>query len=176
MTTNLCEFVSRRLGMCKNVYQERTVTHSQPLQDDPERVATLYLLALCLWREARGESFEGKAAVADVILNRVADPRWPDSTVGVITQRWQFSAFNANDPNVTKFPDPASNPAEWSAFVECFQVADQKLKEGPAIQADHYHTTSMQPFPKWTRRMRRVGVKGNHVFYDSKRSETEDGD
>jgi len=138
---------------------------------EAERMAEWFVLALCLWREARGEPLEGKAAVADVILNRAADPRWPDSVVGVITQRWQFSAFNQNDPNVTKFPDPKGSAADWRAFVECASVALQAMDTPPTGLADHYHAKNMEPFPKWTRRMNRVGVVGGHVFYDSKTTE-----
>jgi len=147
------------------------------MQDsEVERMAEWFVLALCLWREARGEPIEGKAAVADVILTRAADSRWPDSVVGVITQRWQFSAFNQSDPNVTKFPNPRGSAAEWMAFVECARVAMHALDKPPTGRADHYHAKSMAPFPKWTRQMQRVGVVGNHVFYDSKRVETTEAD
>lgn len=137
-------------------------------ESETERMATLYLLALCLWREARGEPIEGKVAVADVILTRAADPRWPDSVAGVITQRYQFSAFNRTDPNVTKFPDPGGDPLEWAAFVECASVAATALANGPSGSADHYHATSMEREPEWSFKMRRVGEIGGHVFYDSK--------
>ena len=46
------------------------------------------LLALCLWREARGCSHQEKLAIAHVIANRATDPkgRFPKSIAGVICQ------------------------------------------------------------------------------------------
>lgn len=45
--------------------------------------------------EAGGESAEGQAAVAHVIMNRVADPRWGDNPAEVSLQLKQFSAWNS---------------------------------------------------------------------------------
>ncbi len=54
-----------------------------------------WMTALCIWREARGETFFGKVAVAEVIRNRAATKgRWPNSVVEVILQPWQFRSFN----------------------------------------------------------------------------------
>jgi N-acetylmuramoyl-L-alanine amidase len=49
------------------------------------------ILASLVQAEAKGESFEGKVAVAAVVLNRAGDSRFPDSIRGVIFQRGQFS-------------------------------------------------------------------------------------
>lgn len=48
-------------------------------------------LANVIYHEARGESRKGQIAVAHVVLNRVADPRYPNSVAGVVWQRHQFS-------------------------------------------------------------------------------------
>ena len=50
-------------------------------------------LANAIYHEARGESQEGKIAVGQVILNRVADPRFPGSIYEVIYQPKQFSGI-----------------------------------------------------------------------------------
>lgn len=47
-------------------------------------------LANVIYHEARGESRRGQAAVGYVVLNRVADPRYPDTIEGVVWQRAQF--------------------------------------------------------------------------------------
>jgi len=44
--------------------------------------------------EAASESDAGQTAVAHVIRNRAADPRWPDTLSEVALQRKQFSAWN----------------------------------------------------------------------------------
>jgi N-acetylmuramoyl-L-alanine amidase len=52
------------------------------------------LLAQLVCGEARGESYEGKVAVAAVILNRTLDKRFPDSVAGVV---YQTNAFESVD-------------------------------------------------------------------------------
>ena len=54
----------------------------------------LYLLSKLVSSEARGESYEGQVAVAAVVINRVRDPRFPDSIEGVIYQKNAFSVVN----------------------------------------------------------------------------------
>ncbi|MCI5797089.1 MAG: peptidoglycan-binding protein, partial [Firmicutes bacterium] len=39
----------------------------------------LYLIAKCIYAEARGEPYVGKVAVGAVILNRVEDPNFPNT-------------------------------------------------------------------------------------------------
>lgn len=46
-----------------------------------------------MFLECRGESFEGKVAVAEVILNRVLQDGWPDTVHEVLSQRGQFSTY-----------------------------------------------------------------------------------
>jgi spore germination cell wall hydrolase CwlJ-like protein len=54
-------------------------------------LTTLSCIAVAVYFEARGESMLGQRAVAEVILNRVADPRWPETACEVIKQKNQFS-------------------------------------------------------------------------------------
>lgn len=101
--------------------------------------------ALCVWREARGESLDGKKAVYAALCNRMNDPRnrWPKSLVGVVFQPWQFSSFNATDPNSKTFPSPR-NPADWSAWEDCVCVVGQVLFD-PTNGANHYFDCSIPP-------------------------------
>lgn len=50
------------------------------------------LLAQLVCGEARGESYEGKVAVAAVILNRTLDDRFPNSVAGVVYQTHAFES------------------------------------------------------------------------------------
>lgn len=47
-------------------------------------------LAMTIYYEARGEPVHGQYAVADVVLNRVEDKRFPDGICDVIHQSGQF--------------------------------------------------------------------------------------
>ncbi|MGI6082769.1 MAG: spore cortex-lytic enzyme [Limnochordia bacterium] len=50
------------------------------------------LLARVVAAEARNEPYEGQVAVAAVILNRVADPRFPNTLAGVVYQPHAFES------------------------------------------------------------------------------------
>ncbi len=107
---------------------------------DPALTASQFMEALCLFREARGESKAAKTAMLAVIRNRSVDPhfRWPRSTVGVITQPLQFSSFNANDPNSKVWPTPGGNPAAWTAWLECCDVVTVPMLADPTGGATNY--------------------------------------
>lgn len=55
----------------------------------------VYILACLVYHEARGESFEGQVAVAEVVLNRMLSDYFPDTVEEVVFQKygdvWQFS-------------------------------------------------------------------------------------
>lgn len=57
------------------------------------RLGELELLAQLVEAEAGNQSFEGKCLVADVILNRVESPDFPDTISEVIFQEGQFSVI-----------------------------------------------------------------------------------
>jgi spore germination cell wall hydrolase CwlJ-like protein len=121
-----------------------------------------FLLALCVWREARGESLTGKKLVASVVLNRSKDSkhRWPASVVGVIVQPMQFSSFNPGDPNATKFPTSMAGLSDWEDSV---QAADTVLGGAVTTEANHYHVHGLTP--AWRDDTKIVADEGSHVFY-----------
>ena len=63
------------------------------------------LLARVVAAEARNEPYEGQVAVAAVILNRVADPRFPNTLAGVI---YQPHAFESVTNGLVWAPTPTS--------------------------------------------------------------------
>lgn len=60
----------------------------------------LLLLSKVVASEARGESYEGQIAVAAVVINRVLDPRFPNTIEGVIYQKNAFSVVNDGSINM----------------------------------------------------------------------------
>lgn len=113
--------------------------------------------AVVLWREARGvTSIQRTGAyrgIMHVILNRIADPRWPDTIRDVVFQPYQFSSFNFTwdkvgkkmtcDPNAVKWPQER-NAGEWPAFLEACAVVNDPGSD-PTGGANHYHDTSIDP-------------------------------
>lgn len=130
------------------------------MSDDPAVLLRRFILALAVWREARGESARGRRLVAQTIENRVQDARWPDTYQGVITQPWQFSAFNKFDPNALKFP--TENDPAWAG---CVGAADAVLQAPlPFTDANHYVVDTLRPRPAWFDETKVVSREGAHVF------------
>ncbi|MEG1791865.1 MAG: spore cortex-lytic enzyme [Clostridia bacterium] len=73
-----------------------------------------YLLAKCVYAEARGEPYLGQVAVAAVILNRVKHPDFPNTIAGVIYQPWAFTAVNDGQINLT--PNESAKKAARDAL------------------------------------------------------------
>jgi N-acetylmuramoyl-L-alanine amidase len=70
------------------------------------QLSAVDLMALCIWREARGEQMMGKRGVGHVIANRVnARSFFGHDIVSVILKPYQFSSFNPEDPNADKWPE-----------------------------------------------------------------------
>ena len=74
----------------------------------------LYLLAKCIYAEARGESYTGQVAVGAVVLNRVASSQFPNTVSGVIYQRHAFTAVSGGQINLT--PDQTAMNAAQDAM------------------------------------------------------------
>lgn len=74
----------------------------------------LYLLAKCIYAEARGESYTGQVAVGAVILNRVASSSFPNTVAGVIYQKNAFTAVS--DGQIKLEPDKTAMNAASDAL------------------------------------------------------------
>ena len=74
----------------------------------------LYLLAKCIYAEARGESYTGQVAVGAVILNRVASSKFPNTISGVIYQKNAFTAVT--DGQINLVPDKTAMNAASDAM------------------------------------------------------------
>ncbi len=130
--------------------------------DDPQ--AELRCLALNIYFEARSEPRIGMLAVAAVTLNRVSDPRFPDSVCGVVWQnadaglhRCQFSwACDGRS-------DRPENAGAWRAarnlarMMLAYELAD------PTAGALWYHADYVEP--KWARAKTVVARIGRHIYY-----------
>jgi len=74
----------------------------------------LYLLAKCIYAEARGESYTGQVAVGAVILNRVRSSSFPNTIAGVIYQKGAFTAVT--DGQINLEPDSTAINAATDAM------------------------------------------------------------
>lgn len=82
--------------LCVQMYRFTEIVYAKSAGDELAEELycdSLELLAICVQAEAGNQPLVGRRMVADVILNRVDDPYWPDTIEGVITQRNQFTSF-----------------------------------------------------------------------------------
>lgn len=76
------------------------------------------LLARMLWVEARGETFEGQQAIAEVVLNRMAASNFPDTLNGVIYAEGQFRSVDfLEDAKPTQTQYEAIEAALYGPYV-----------------------------------------------------------
>jgi len=119
-------------------------------------LATICLAAV-IYFEARSEPLDAQAAVAGVVLERVASSRYPDSVCEVAFQHKQFSAFNNGVPAVK----------ETSAWDTSLIVAQMTLDDPDGVVpiggATHYHTSAIRPY--WADHYTYLGKSGDHLFY-----------
>ena len=76
--------------------------------------ADSYLLAKCIYAEARGEPYTGQVAVGAVILNRVRSSKFPNTISGVIYQPYAFTCVSDGQINLT--PDATAKKAAQDAL------------------------------------------------------------
>lgn len=88
------------------------------------------------------------------------DSRWPDTEAEVILQSYQFSSFNGDDPNATKWPLPANE-----AWMQACSVVQEPLADNTK-GANHYHSFwKLSDFPNWAAETKLTIKIGPFRFY-----------
>jgi len=124
-------------------------------------MSAILCLATAIFFEARSEGVTGKEAVANVIINRVQDERYPDTVCGVVNEPRAFSYTHDG-----RHDDPRRHtaPQDQSAWATSQKVAKDALRGNlMGITSTHYHTNDVLPF--WASEYSIDGVVGNHIFY-----------
>ncbi len=111
----------------------------------------IYLLARCIYGEARGEVYLGKVAVGAIILNRVDDPNFPNSISGVIYQPGAFDAVADGQINLS--PDE-----------ECIRAARDAFGGWDPTDGCLYYYNPKTATNKWMLSKEVTLVVGNHSF------------
>lgn len=83
----------------------------------------LYLLAKCIYAEARGEPYIGQVAIGAVVLNRVESSSFPNTIAGVIYQPYAFTAVSDGqinlEPNDTAYKAARDALNGWDPTNGC---------------------------------------------------------
>ena len=124
----------------------------------------LTCIALNVYYEARSEPLEGQYAVAHVVLNRVASPRFPDDACTVVQQglekglgRCQFSWY---------CDGKSDTPKEKDAWLYSQLVAHNVVRGYVKDNTDgsvYYHANYVRPF--WSKHYDHTVTLGSHLFY-----------
>lgn len=84
------------------------------------------MLAIVIYQEAGGDAHcdECRRRVADVVLNRVEDPRFPDTMYGVLTAPYQYGRLHWTG---IVWASRANNAGEKHAVERAYRIADEVL-------------------------------------------------
>jgi len=133
-------------------------------------------LALNTYHEAKNQSLVGQIATAQVVMNRVADDRYPNTICEVVKQgphrpswenpekeypvkhRCQFSWYCDGKPDIPK-NEKAWRKAQDVAFLVYYNKINLDVTEG----ATHYHATYVRP--AWAKTKTRTTKIEKHIFY-----------
>jgi hypothetical protein len=105
----------------------------------------------------------GKRGVAQVVLNRVRHPAFPNSVCGVVMQgsnrttgcQFTFSC----DGSLYRRPSPQG----WQSARQTALAALSGAVEPSVGMATHYHADYVRPY--WASSLDKVAVIGTHIFY-----------
>ena len=120
-------------------------------------------LTMAVYYEAASESLDGQRAVAQVVMNRVRHPSYPNTVCGVVFQGSQRStgcqfSFTC-DGSLARRPSIAA----WTKARRVASAALGGFVFAPVGLATHYHTTAIYPY--WAASLTPVGTIGAHRFY-----------
>ena len=145
----------------------------------------LMCMATNIYHEAKNQPMAGQIAVAQVVMNRVKDNRYPDNVCDVIKQgltykngkvvlgKCQFSWYCDGKKDIVwvSYMDGTIIEANYIAWrdsvnVALFVMSDQigDITDG----ADHYYNYNIAN-PYWVGAMTETVIIGNHRFMKEKK-------
>ncbi|WP_374529926.1 cell wall hydrolase [Novosphingobium sp.] len=128
-----------------------------------DRTRAVQCLTAAIYYEAASEPDQGQRAVAQVVLNRVAHPAFPNTVCGVVyqgserTTGCQFS-FTC-DGSLARVP----NRFFWNRAQNVAIAALSGFVEPSVGLATHYHTIAVHP--AWDAQMNQITTIGAHQFF-----------
>lgn len=146
-------------GVSAPIYAQSQETTREFLEQEEQ------CLALNIYYEARGSNLADKAAVADVVLNRAQDRRYPSTVCDVVHDGY---TKGRRDCQFSWYCDGKSdNPQDMDRWYEAQTIAYEMLTynkyRGITEGATHYHATYVNP--RWASSLQMVGRIGAHIYY-----------
>jgi spore germination cell wall hydrolase CwlJ-like protein len=132
-------------------------------------------LAQNIYHEARNQTIVGQIAVGQVTLNRVGDPRFPDTICEVVTEgphrpSWKDPNVMIPVKNLCQFSwycdgksDEIRNFVVYQEIVELAEIMIRYKVLDITSGATHYHANYVTP--AWAQTMTRTAKIEDHIFY-----------
>lgn len=127
------------------------------------QLSAIDCLTAAIYYEAASESATGQRAVAQVILNRMRHPSYPNSVCGVVfqgSQRPTGCQFTFTcDGSLRRRPSAGG----WLRARAVATAALSGYVEPAVGHATHYHTLYVVPY--WSSSLTKLRTVGSHIFY-----------
>ena len=145
----------------------------------------LYCLAQNIYFEAKSEPLAGQYAVADVVLNRVQDTRYPNTICEVVKEGPVRESWKTKkDPNLSddeRIYYPKKNRCQFSWYCDgksdtvrdndawrmaqiiAYKIVYADKMRGITEGSTHYHSDRVYPY--WADSLNETVQITNHIFY-----------
>lgn len=138
-----------------NYVEPKYVYYADQVFTDEDRVC----MAKNIYFEARNESVHGQIAIALVTLQRVKDPRYPNTVCGVVYDNKQFSWY---------WDGLSDRIRNYTSYEEIVLLASHMLDTDTAMAdftygSTHYHADYVDPY--WNEYMVYRTTVDTHLFY-----------
>ena len=132
----------------------------------------LVCLALNTYHEAKNQSMIGQIATAQVVMNRVADSRYPNTVCGVVKQGPKYKGSDVPVRHKCQFSwfcdgksdEPKRDSKEWFKAQDYARIVlSGRIALDVTEGATHYHATYVRP--AWAKTKTRTTRIEKHIFY-----------
>ena len=132
----------------------------------------LMCLALNTYHEAKNQSMIGQVATAQVVMNRVADSRYPNTVCEVVKQGPKYKGSDVPVRHKCQFSwfcdgksdEPKKDSKEWRMAQEYARIVlSGRIVIDVTEGATHYHATYVRP--SWAKTKKRTTRIEKHIFY-----------
>ena len=129
-------------------------------------------LALNTYHEAKNQSMIGQVATAQVVMNRVADSRYPNTVCEVVKQGPKYKGSDVPVRHKCQFSwfcdgksdEPKLDSKEWFKAKDYARIVlSGRIALDVTEGATHYHATYVRP--SWANTKTRTTRIESHIFY-----------
>ena len=132
----------------------------------------LMCLALNTYHEAKNQSMIGQVATAQVVMNRVADSRYPNTVCEVVKQGPKYKGSDVPVRHKCQFSwfcdgksdEPRRDSKEWFKAQDYARIVlSGRIALDVTEGATHYHSVYVNPY--WADSLNETVIINEHIFY-----------